>query len=103
MRVTAATSREPDTSQAAAEAAAEVEQALGGARVDLAFLFASAHHAEGLSGAVARVTERLRPGHLAGATGESIIGGGLEIESAPALALWAASAPGAQVYSAWVE
>jgi len=103
MRVTAATSRAPDALQAAAEAVAEVEKALGGARVDLAFLFASTHHAERLSEAVAGVTEKLRPGHLAGATGESIIGGGLEIESAPALALWAASAPGAQVYSARVE
>jgi small ligand-binding sensory domain FIST len=102
-RIAAAASRAPDAGQAALEAAAGIEKALGGAGVDLAFIFASMHHAERLPEVVSTVRGKLRPAHLAGATGESIIAGGVEIESSPALALWAASAPGATVYSSWMS
>ncbi|MFZ5861687.1 MAG: FIST signal transduction protein [Nitrospirota bacterium] len=62
--------------------------------VDLAFLFVSPHHADGLADAAAIVAERLAPRVLLGCTGEGIIGLDQEIEGQPAMAVWAAAMPG---------
>jgi small ligand-binding sensory domain FIST len=99
-RIAAASSRAPGAARAAEEAAAEVEKLLGGAPVDLAFVFATTQHAERLEEAVETIARKLRPAHLAGATAESIVGGAVEFEGTPALSLWAASAPGADLHSA---
>jgi small ligand-binding sensory domain FIST len=77
-----------------------VKGRLGASPVDLVFLFASHHHAPAADEAIRAVQEALAPRHLAGATGEAIIGGSVEHEGVPALALWAGALPGASIASA---
>jgi small ligand-binding sensory domain FIST len=60
-------------------------------------LFASHHHVEEFSTAASLITQKIGPQVLLGCTGESIIGGGVEVESAPALSLWLARMPGVTV------
>mgnify|MGYP002780504542 FL=1 len=86
-----------DVREAAAEAGAAAAEGLGGAPATLAVVFASPGLcAEGtaLLDAVHRVLE---PGDLIGCMGEAILGAGREIEDAPALAVWAAHLPGAEI------
>ncbi len=74
-----------------------VDQALHGvpAGADLVFLFASYHHAERYPEIVGAVHERLRPGLLAGCSGQAVITTGREIEGGPGLTLLSLSLPGA--------
>jgi small ligand-binding sensory domain FIST len=116
MKIVAAASTREDTRAAAAELLAAARASLtagappaegssrpaAGARVDLAFLFASPHHAAGFGEAAASIARGLEARHLAGATGESIIAGAQEHEGRPALALWAACLPGAEIRSGHV-
>ncbi len=93
-RPAAATSTLPDTRAAAEEAAEAVLDGLAGAPADVAFLFLSPEHAADAEQAAAAVADILRPGALAGATGEAVIGTGRELEGVPALSLLATSLPG---------
>jgi small ligand-binding sensory domain FIST len=102
VKIACATSNAPDARRAAAEAAAAVRARLGPAAVDLAFLFASHGHAPAADDVVRAVEDALAPRHLAGATGEAVIGGGLEHEGVPALTVWAGVLPGATIASAHV-
>jgi small ligand-binding sensory domain FIST len=94
VRSAAATSTLPDTRAAAEEAAGRVREGLAGAPADLAFLFLSAEHAPYAEQAAAAIADILRPGALAGATGQAVIGTGRELEGEPALSLLATSLPG---------
>lgn len=97
-RAGAAVSTAPDAAAAAAEAAEAAAQALAGAPADLAVLFVSAHHGDG--GAVAAATEvrrLLAPACLLGCLAQGVIGGSKEVESGPAVSVWAASLPGARI------
>jgi small ligand-binding sensory domain FIST len=96
-RVGAGLSVSPEAAEAAGEAAREARVALGGAAVDLAFLFLSGDHFAGSEDAVAAVEAELAPQHLLGCVAEGIVGGERELEDGPAAAVWAASLPDAEI------
>ena len=76
-----------------------VDQALHGVRAnpDIAFVFASYHHAERYPEIVGAIHERLDPGLLAGCSGQAVITTGREIEGAPGLTILSLSLPGAEL------
>jgi small ligand-binding sensory domain FIST len=97
-RFGAGLSQADDPAVAADEACAAVARRLGdGEPPDLAVVFASpalCADAEGLLGEIHRA---LSPAQLIGCMGEAILAGGREVEDGPALAVWAARLPGAEV------
>lgn len=78
------------------EAAQSALNSLGG-RPDVAFLFLSPHHARSADRLADQICELLGTTNVLGCTGESIVGTGREIEEAPALSLWLARWPAAQL------
>ncbi|MDZ4819689.1 MAG: FIST N-terminal domain-containing protein [Planctomycetota bacterium] len=88
------------TNTDSAAAIDEVCQAVRGqleGPADLAMLFVSMHHVEAMQQAADSVCAALQTEALLGCTGESILGVAKEIESAPAVSLWAGSMPGVQI------
>jgi small ligand-binding sensory domain FIST len=96
-RVGAGLSVAPGAAEAAAEAAREARDALGGASVDLAFVFLSGEHFSGSEEAVAAVEEELAPRHLLGCVAEGVVARDRELEDGPGAAVWAASLPDAEI------
>ena len=96
-RVGAGLSVSPTAAKAAGEAARDARAAVGGAPVDLAFLFLSPDHFPAGDEAVAAVEKELAPRHLLGCVAEGVVAGRRELESGPATAVWAASLPGAEI------
>jgi small ligand-binding sensory domain FIST len=96
-RVGAGLSASPRAAEAAGEAAREARAALGGAPVDLAFLFVSADHFAEADEALAAVEHELDPGHVLGCVAEGVVGRDRELEDGPAAAVWAASLPEAKI------
>jgi small ligand-binding sensory domain FIST len=97
-RIGTGLSTEPHTAAAAAEAARTAGEGVRG-EIDLAFVFASPHHADGLAAAVAELRAVLEPGVLVGCIAEGVVAGRREIEEGPAIAVWAGSLPGAELES----
>jgi small ligand-binding sensory domain FIST len=89
MPFAAALSTATDTRQAVTEACSQALAPLQG-RPDLAFVFYSMHHAEGIGDINALAREVLRPRCLLGCSGESIVGNAQEIERSPAVSVWLA-------------
>ena len=75
--------------------AEDIRAQLGAAPIDLACVFFSAHHAARAEALVSTLTERLRPRLLIGCSGEGVIARAEELETAPAVTLWAAVLPDA--------
>ncbi len=98
MRCASALSTQKTTEAAITEIVERTATDLGGESADLAVVFASAHHAEGLAGIVARIKEKGLGRHVLGCTGESIVGDGEEVEETPALCLWSACLPGVGIH-----
>jgi Uncharacterized protein conserved in bacteria len=96
-RVGAGLSVSPEAAEAAGEAAREAAAALGGAPVDLAFLFLSADHFGDAEEALEAVEEELRPAHVLGCVAEGVVARDRELEDGPAAAVWAASLPDAVI------
>ncbi len=96
-RVGAGLSASPGAAEAAGEAAHEARAALGGAPVDLAFLFLSAEHLGGAEEALGVVEEALAPAHLLGCVAEGVVARNRELEAGPGAAVWAAALPDAQI------
>jgi len=96
LRIAAELSTEPDTRAAVDTVCRKVREGLG-APADLALVFASHHHAPEFSALAAQIASALETDRLLGCTGESIVGGGREIEGRPAVSLWAARLPGVSV------
>lgn len=94
LRFSAVVSRDTNAVQAGRDLGQATRRALGEGPTDLAFLFFSPHYAEQSTDLAAAVRRELAPDLLVGCTGEGIIGGTEEIESAPAISLWAARLPG---------
>jgi small ligand-binding sensory domain FIST len=70
---------------------------LNGAQADLALVFFSQHHAHA-AGALAHVAHRrLEPACLIGCSAEAVIGGEVEMENAPGVAVLALGLPGATI------
>jgi small ligand-binding sensory domain FIST len=96
-RVGAGLSLSTDAAEAAGEAAREARAALGGAPVDLAFLFLSGDHFGGSAEALAVVEEELGARHLLGCVAEGVVARDRELEDGPGAAVWAASLPEAEI------
>ena len=69
----------------------------GGNQADLVVAFASSHHAESLERLGTILHEFGLTRHSLGCTGETIIGDGREVESGPALSVWAVKIPGTEL------
>ncbi|HEV8000732.1 MAG TPA: FIST N-terminal domain-containing protein [Planctomycetaceae bacterium] len=97
MPFAASLSRATNTSDAIRSVMEEVRGALHGAEPDISLLFVNHAHQEAFSQLASRICEATGTKLLIGCTGETIIGGGQEIESGPALSLWSAILPGARL------
>lgn len=84
----AAISQHPEPAPAVGEVTGAVLEAVG-FEPDVAVLFVNSAHAAALEEIAGAVRVLLKPGVLIGATAASVIGGPLEIEDEPAIALWA--------------
>jgi small ligand-binding sensory domain FIST len=96
-RVGAGLSASPGAAEAAGEAARDARAALGGAPVDLAFVFLSPDHFAGAEDAVEAAEQTLAPRHLLGCVAEGVVGRDRELESGPGAAVWAAALPDAEI------
>jgi len=96
-RVGAGLSAATGAEEAAAEAAREAREALGGAPVDLAFVFLSADHLDGAKAALTAASEELEPAHLLGCVAQGVVGRDQELEDGPGAAVWAATLPGSSI------
>jgi small ligand-binding sensory domain FIST len=96
-RVGAGLSASPEAAEAASEAARDARAMLGGAGVDLAFLFLSAEHFADADEAVAAVDRELEPSHLVGCVAQGVVGRDRELENGPGAAVWAAALPEAEI------
>ena len=92
-RVGAGLSREPEAIAAGREAGRAAAAAVGGAAVDLAFLFLSAHHLDDAEAAVACAPRRAAAAHLVGCVADGVVAGERELEGGPGAAVWAAALP----------
>jgi small ligand-binding sensory domain FIST len=101
VRCAAALSHTSDADLAAAEAADAAAVELGTA-CDLAVVFVGADQADALEAVGAAVAARLAPTVVVGATAQGVIGPGVEVESGPAVAVFAAAGDGGwQPFRAW--
>lgn len=71
----------------------------GSGRADMAMVFLSMHHADA-AGAIAHVIrKKLDPKVLIGCSAEAVIGGEIEMENSPGVAVLAASMPGVKLHA----
>jgi small ligand-binding sensory domain FIST len=96
-RVGAGVSTAAAGTEAAAGAAREAREALGGGAADLAFLFLSAEHLDDAEDALGATLDELEPAHLLGCVAQGVIGRGRELEDGPGASVWAATLPGGEV------
>jgi small ligand-binding sensory domain FIST len=94
VRITTALALGDDPSATARRAAAQAAEALGGP-ADLVAMFVSPVLCRAPDAVIAAVRTALSPRLLIGCMGEAVIGGGREVESEPAISVWAARLPGA--------
>jgi small ligand-binding sensory domain FIST len=85
-----------DTVEAAAEAADRARAALE-PPCDLALVFASGHHLGMAKWLLSEIHERLEPTALIGCGAGGTVAEGSELEETPAVVVWAASMPGAEL------
>lgn len=93
MQFAVSLSRQVDTEAAALEVAAGIRTQLGGTPIDLACVFLSAHHAESVDRLATVLAGTLHSKLLLGCSGEGVIAGAEEVETTPALTVWAAVLP----------
>jgi len=93
LRFAVALSRNTDTEAALRDLADMIRDQIGNAPVDLAFVFFSAHHAAKAELIAPMIREELQVHTCLGCSGEGIIAGGEELETAAALTLWVARLP----------
>jgi small ligand-binding sensory domain FIST len=97
-RIGAGLSTSESARDAASEAAHEARRdAPARADVDLAFIFLSPAHLGEAEAAAEAVHEELAPRHLLGCVAEGVVGRDRELEEGPAVAVWAAALPGAEI------
>ena len=75
----------------------QMDEGLGNETADLTLMFSSMHHADELGRIASAFIKENRTRHVLGCTGESIVGGGKEVEGAPALSVWSISLPGVAI------
>lgn len=93
LRFAVGLSKSSDTEAAARDLADEIRAKLNHAPIDLACLFFSAHHASKADLLASMIQQSLRPRVMVGCSGEGVIADAEELETAPAVTLWAASLP----------
>ncbi len=98
LRFASALTRHGNAQAAADELVRTIREQLGSSRIDLAFLFISAHHADQAETLSDALRAALGPDTFIGCTGEGIISTGREIETGPAATLWAAHLPGVAIH-----
>jgi small ligand-binding sensory domain FIST len=86
-----------DARVGAIEAGQAAAAGLGGARADLALVFASGHHLVVPEATLEGVDEALAPARMVGCGAGGVLAGGHEIEEGTAVAVWAASLPDAEI------
>lgn len=94
MRFAQAVSTAIDAEAAAGEVATSIREQIDG-NVDLAVLHCTPHYRGHYAPMLERIRTVLSPTHVIGCTGEGLFGGGGEFDATPAVALLAASVPGA--------
>jgi small ligand-binding sensory domain FIST len=82
---------------AASEAAARAASGLNGEACDLAVVFASAAHVNEAETVLDAVREVLEPAALIGCAAVGILGDGRELESGPAISVWAGALDGGDI------
>ena len=87
-----------DAVEAFSDAARDAARKLD-APCDLCVLFAGAPHLGHGKWILSTVHDQLEPRHLIGCGAGGVIGAGREIEEGPAAVVWAASMPGAEIYT----
>ncbi len=97
MRFATALSRTCDTEAAARDLVDEIRIRIGATSIDLACLFFSAHHSPKAEVLATKIERSLSPRLMIGCSGEGVIAGAEELETSPAVVLWAASLPGVSV------
>lgn len=85
------------TAAAIESVCADVLEQLHGETPDLSFVFVSHHHRGAFHELPRLIQERLNSKVLLGCAGESVAGGELEIENEPAISLWSAVLPEAEL------
>ena len=99
MQWASALSQQHDLTAAVEEAAASLRKSLGGKPPDLAVAFVSPHFQDAYEDLPDLVYDLLSPAMLIGCSASGVIGGGVEVEQQPALALTAAHLPGVTVHA----
>jgi len=97
MRMGVGFSIDLDPHKAAADAAQVAADRSGGPDADLALVFATHHHDGAFVELLQAVQETVRPAHLIGCTGESLVANDREIEGEPAVVVWLAHMPGVNI------
>jgi small ligand-binding sensory domain FIST len=82
--------------QAAAEAAVEAREGLGGQAADVAVIFATGDHLGDPEGTLEGIHEGLAPRAVIGCGAGGVMGGRREVEAGTALSVWAASLAGGE-------
>ncbi len=90
-------STNPVTVDALQESIEKIQESLKDRKPTILFVFVSPHHNHAYEAISTTLRERIEPELLFGCTGGAIIGGGQEIERAPAISLTAAFLPGTEV------
>jgi small ligand-binding sensory domain FIST len=93
LQFASALSRKTDTEAAVRDLADAVRAQIGERTLDLAFVFFSVHHAEKAQLISTMMRDELSVEICLGCSGEGIIAGAEEVETAAALTLWVASLP----------
>lgn len=97
MPYAASCSRASNLATAVHEVCSQLQGQLFGAAPDLVFAFVSHAHAGQFDKLPRLIHDELQPRVLLGCTGETIVGGGEEIESGPALSVWSATLQGTTI------
>lgn len=103
MTYAASLSTDADLDAAIQAVCGDVRRQLGQQSPSLCFVFASHAHADRFDELPATIRRELGAEVLLGCSGETVIGGGQEIEDGPALSLWAGVLPGATLTPFHIE
>ncbi len=98
MRFAVALSKTAATESAALTVADDIRAQLGADPIDLVCVFFSAHHVATADVLAQVLTETLQPILLIGCSGEGVIAGAEELETVPAITVWAAALPDVNVH-----
>lgn len=103
MPFAASYSKYPDLQAAVRLVCDEITSGLNGQTPDLTFVFVSHDHADQFQQVAELLNQALATRTLVGCTGQMIAGGNEEIEAGPAISVWSAVLPDAQVESFQLE